>query len=176
MIIMGDSEQKIAVFPERILKELDSGRYDFNGLRTSEEAEGLGLDYLGAIADNYRFVGLLSASPNPIIEAIGRYLKTDNYFSSELEIKNNKYTGRVIRILSNEAKKQAIHGILDHSLIKSLKLGFGDSTGDIEMLSFVDHAFVINPHQEEIKTIAKKSKWNLVDSNNIISTLKKIIK
>lgn len=119
---------------------------------------------------------LISASPTPIIEAIGRYFKIDNHFSTELEIRDNIYTGKVIRILSNEAKKQSIQGIVDPSLIKSLKLGFGDSTGDIEMLSYVDHAFVINPHQEEIKKIAKENKWNLVNSDNIISIVKKITK
>ncbi len=118
---------------------------------------------------------LISAAASPSIEAIARFLGTDKYFASDLEIKASKYTGRVSKMLNNEGKKYAIHRVMGHLKGNSLKLGFGDSTGDVEMLLAVDHAFVINPHQEEIKKIAKENNWSLVANETVISEVFKTL-
>ena len=118
---------------------------------------------------------LISAAASPSIEAIARFLGIDKYFASILEIKANKYTGGVSQMTNNEEKKHAIHRVMGKLNDISLKLGFGDSTGDVEMLSAVDYAFVINPHQEEITKIAKDKKWFLTTSDTIISEVRKIL-
>jgi len=156
---------------------------------TSEKVIELGDEFVSKDAKLFPFVKdlfklleekdfqiyLISAAASPCVEAIARLLETDKYFASELEIKANKYTGEVSQMLNNQEKKHAIHRVMGHLSKNSLKLGFGDSTGDIEMLSSVDHAFVINPHQDQIKQIAKENNWSLVTSDNIISEVRKTL-
>jgi HAD superfamily hydrolase (TIGR01490 family) len=101
------------------------------------------------LLENHQFTTyLLSAAASPSTQAIAHYLKTDKYFVSELEIKNGKYTGKVLNILNDEAKSHTVHRILGHLSKSSYKIGFGDSTGDIAMLELMNDAFVINPHQQ----------------------------
>lgn len=119
---------------------------------------------------------LISASAAPIVEAVGRFLHTDKLFASELEVENGVFTGNVAKMLNDEEKKHTIHRIMGHLADKSLKLGFGDSTGDIPMLSAVDYAFVINPHQKEMSTITKEKGWNLVTKESIFVEVEKILK
>jgi HAD superfamily hydrolase (TIGR01490 family) len=117
---------------------------------------------------------LLSAAASPIAQAVARYLHTDKYFTSELEIKHGKYTGNVLNILNDEAKSQTIHRILGHLSQSSYKIGFGDSTGDLAMLELMDDAFVINPHQPQMKTLVRKNHWHLVTHANILHQVKQL--
>lgn len=118
---------------------------------------------------------LISAAANPCIEAIARFLKTDKYFASELEIIADKYTGKILKMLNNEEKRHTIRHIMGHLSENSLKLGFGDSTGDTQMLLSVNHAFVINPHQKEIIKLAKEMKWSLGTNETILSEVRKTL-
>lgn len=115
---------------------------------------------------------LISGAASPLIEAVGRLFNIDKYFASELELIENFYTGKVIKFLNAENKHNTIKNIIGEEIKKHFSLAFGDSLGDIEMLSIVNHAFVINPHQKEMIEISKNNKWFLVTSKNIISYVK----
>ena len=69
-------------------------------------------DLFKILERNYFQTYLISAAASPSIEAIARFLKTDKYFSSDLEVKANKYTGKVSQMLNNEEKRHAIHRIM----------------------------------------------------------------
>lgn len=119
---------------------------------------------------------LVSGSAFPSVQAIGEWLGIDNYFASELEIKSQFYTGKVTQMLNNEKKKHVLSRITNNEDKNVLTFGFGDSTGDVEMLSAVDHAFIINPHQEEVKQIAKRNRWNLVTNADVIPKVHQLLK
>ncbi len=117
---------------------------------------------------------IISADGTPVVEAIGDYLGVDMAYASELERKNGAYTGRVLRMLNFEEKAHLVHRILGH-LGKSLKIGFGDSEGDVDMLSHMDHAFLYQPKEKKLIEHAKSEGWYVVDENNILLTVKQVL-
>jgi len=117
---------------------------------------------------------LISGSYIQIIEVIAKLLGADLCFASELDIVNNHYSGTVKRMMNDEEKSIQLQAVLkDHSDIFSL--GFGDTTGDIFMLSEVDKAFVVNPHQEEMQKISQEKGWSIVTPDTILDTVKEAL-
>ena len=113
-------------------------------------------------------IHLVSAAAGPIADGMARFLKTTNYFCSDFEVVENKYTGKVVKFLNNDEKSQAAESVLSKFPGNHLTIAFGDTTGDAEMLSLVNHAFVINPHQPEMINLTKKNSWNLVTNEDIL--------
>jgi HAD superfamily hydrolase (TIGR01490 family) len=119
---------------------------------------------------------LISTAPQIIVEAIGKHIGTTKCFGSELEIKEGKYTGEVLHLLNFEEKKHVVHRIMGHLSEKSLKVAFGDSTGDVEMLQSADQAFLINPHQQEMYDMARSRGWVITqDAKVMIEEIKKLM-
>jgi HAD superfamily hydrolase (TIGR01490 family) len=117
---------------------------------------------------------LISGSCIQIIEVIAKLLGADLCFASELNIIDNAYSGTVKRMMNDEEKSIQLQSVLkDHSDIFSL--GFGDTTGDIFMLSEVDTAFVVNPHQEEMQKTAKEKGWEIVTAETILEAVKRAL-
>ena len=117
---------------------------------------------------------LISGTINPFLEAFTNYLDIDNFYSSELEIENGIYTGRVKKVLHFDEKKKLINDLMK-GVENCEKIGFGDSTGDVEMLSHMDEAFVYEPFEEEMIEIANEKGWNLVSKDNILEVVRKRI-
>ena len=118
---------------------------------------------------------VISADPSPTVEALANFLELDTYYASELEKTGNEYTGKVLNVLNDEDKKAQVEKILSDINEPHITFGFGDSTGDIHMLSAVDHAFVVNSHQEELDRVAKEKGWNMVTSESILSKVEKVL-
>lgn len=118
---------------------------------------------------------LVSGSPTPNVEAIGSAVGSDRTLCTALAILNNKYTGKVVHMMDDIEKKKTIVSKCRLDGTDSIKIGFGDSTGDLAMLSLCDHTFVINPHQEEMVELSKAKGWNLVTSGNILEVVKKTL-
>lgn len=114
---------------------------------------------------------LISAAASPSVEAVTDFLGIKKFFSSNLVIKNGVYTGETENILNYEEKKKLIHRIIGH-LGKCKRVGFGDSSGDIDMLSSVDIAFLYNPQSKDLKRIAEEKGWHIVNKKNILKTVK----
>jgi HAD superfamily phosphoserine phosphatase-like hydrolase len=68
---------------------------------------------------------LISAAASPSAEAVARSLKTDKFFASKLEIKNKKYTGKVLKILNDHEKQHVISNVLAEIDGDGLKIGLG---------------------------------------------------
>jgi HAD superfamily hydrolase (TIGR01490 family) len=107
-------------------------------------------------------------------EAVGEYLSVDRCLTSELEIKNGRYTGNVVKMMNYDEKIHTIHRVLGH-LKDCLTFGFGDSLGDLAMLESMDEAFVYTPHHHELINIAKQKKWHIVDKDSINKTVKIVL-
>lgn len=115
---------------------------------------------------------LISAGPSPIIEAIGSILEATQTFSTTLEIMDGIYTGELVLMLHYEEKEKLLHALLENSSETSLNIGFGDSTGDIEMLSQMQKVFITNPHQENVIELAKRNKWLITqEADQIIAEI-----
>ena len=104
---------------------------------------------------------LISGSAQPIAAAIANHLGFNSYAASIPEIKNGRYTGKVVSVMDFEHKHIAMHNILAPHSNTSFTLAFGDSNGDIDMLSQTDLAFVIDPSHPTIIQTAKQNSWHI---------------
>ncbi len=118
---------------------------------------------------------LISAAANPPIQAIADFLKSDRVYASGLEVKEGAYTGRVELMLNYDEKVKLIHSLTKH-LTDAYKIGFGDSMGDVDMLSQMAVSFLYKPKVEELISLASEKGWFLVNETTIIDTVKSNIR
>lgn len=156
------------------IRQVDEYKKEF--METKERLNPWVKDIFNVLEGKGFTIYLISASPNPNIEAIADYLKCDKYSTSELELKNGKYTGKILNMLNYEEKLHKIHRILGHLTKNSFKIGFGDSSGDVDMLSLMDEAFLYQPHQKKLIQVAKNRGWRVVNENNILETVKQVLR
>ena len=118
--------------------------------------------------NNYE-IFLISAGIDPAIKAIAEYLGINNFYTSTQKVLNGKYTDQDIHILHSSDKEEIINSLLNdikHS--ESINIGWGDTTGDKSMLSQVDLAFVVNPHQQEMLDLSKENNWIVTSDASIM--------
>jgi phosphoserine phosphatase len=107
-------------------------------------------------------------------EAVAEYFSLSGYVSTEMEVVNGMFTGNIRRSLAKkEGKRDAIGHILSHHPHED-SLAFGDSEGDIDMLSKVAHAFCINA-TEGLLDVACTQGWHIVTPLTIIEEVKKLL-
>lgn len=118
---------------------------------------------------------LVSGSLNFIVRAIAQHTHADLYHATTPEVDEHScYTGNISHQLDDVEKLKIIKNSYD--LTHATLLGFGDSTGDIPMLSLTHHAFIINPHQAELNVLAQQNpNYHLVDEDSIQQEVMKII-
>lgn len=104
-------------------------------------------------------VYLASAAITVNVESAAEILGIDKFFSSEFTIVDGIYSGDIKDILHSHLKEKKIVDIVSSISPKPFTIGIGDSTGDVGMLSLMDKAFIVNPHQEEIIRIADENGW-----------------
>lgn len=106
--------------------------------------------------------------------AVADYFSLSGYVSTEMEVVNGMFSGNISRSLAKkEGKRDAIGHILSRYSHDG-SLAFGDSEGDIDMLSKVAHAFCINA-TEGLLEVAYSSGWHIVTPSTIIEEVKKLL-
>lgn len=118
---------------------------------------------------------LVSGSVDFIIKAIAKKTGADLYHATTPELDLNKtYTGNITHQLDDIEKEKIIKQ--NYDLAHATVLAFGDSTGDVPMLSLANHGFIINPHQPELlKLAAENPNYHLVEEANIIKSVSQVL-
>ena len=103
---------------------------------------------------------LFSTSWNIIIKPVKEYLNTDYQISTEIESKQNIFTGKI--------KSRAVYGIdkvkiinkflKNNNLDKNKIIAYADHISDFNLLKFVDIPVAVNPDYK-LRKIAKKNNW-----------------
>lgn len=103
---------------------------------------------------------LLTGSLDFLIEPIATALQVARCFASQLEQIDGVYTGHLIPPLPyGEGKRQLIEQLArDLSLDLPLCYAYGDSPGDLALLSAVGHPTVINPIRG-MAQMARQHRW-----------------
>lgn len=122
--------------------------------------------HLGEHLEKEHHVILLSASIEPVVEAIARHLKVTSFFSTQLGITNEHYNGKLD--FDMEGKKK--HKFHEHYSAVSEKYVYfySDNKEDIDLLNVVDEPTVVSFESDY------ETHWKLKKTKD--STLKFIIK
>jgi phosphoserine phosphatase len=104
-------------------------------------------------------------------QAVADRFSVAGYVSSEMEAKDGVFTGDVGRSLARrEGKSAAIEHLLK-TYPRQNSMAFGDSEGDIDMLSKVEHAFCINA-TEGLAEVASIRRWNMVTPSSVLEAVR----
>lgn len=109
------------------------------------------------------FLVAISGSPSYIVSGYAKKIGFNLFFGSELEVKNGKFTGRVLSVDSADHKSKIIKGLLKAYPGLDLKnsLAVGDTESDIDMLKMVGRPVAFNPNLQ-LARYARKKKWQVV--------------
>lgn len=110
---------------------------------------------------------LISAGIDPAIRAIADILGVTGFFTSTQKIVNSIYTDQDIKILHSDSKEQIVRSMIEKYKPEDT-IGFGDTTGDIGILSLMDLGFVIHPHQQELIDLSEQKGWVITEDVNVM--------
>jgi HAD superfamily phosphoserine phosphatase-like hydrolase len=119
---------------------------------------------------NYGMTIGISGSPIEVVSLVGRMFNFDITYGSELEIKDEIYTGRMRQnMIIKETKEDVLEKIVKKNRIDLEKsFGFGDTEQDLAILSKVKHPVALNPNIK-LLNIVKKNGWLFFNSNNNVA-------
>jgi HAD superfamily hydrolase (TIGR01490 family) len=125
--------------------------------------------------DGY-FLFAVSGSPTDIVKPFADYLGFHGSCGREYEIKNGRYTGRVLNDKEmNLNKDQLVKQYLaEHGLTANFKKSFaiGDTETEIPLLKIVGRPIAFNPNRQ-LADYAKKHKWQIIlERKDVVYNLK----
>lgn len=115
---------------------------------------------------------LISASLEFCVKAIADILGVKNYYGTVAVTQNDRYTGALELVLNFEEKHSLVHRLLDETKHEK-HVGFGDSEGDVDMLSAMDKAVVYNPKSQNLVSLATERGWFIANEENILEFARK---
>jgi HAD superfamily hydrolase (TIGR01490 family) len=127
---------------------------------------------------NYGITIGISGAPKEVVEFLGKYLKFDLCYGTELEVENGICTGKMkLNLIIKETKEAILEKIIKEKNINlSESFGFGDTDQDLSFLSKVGTPIALNPDVEMLK-LFKKNKWLFFTSkDDVVKNIKKILK
>jgi HAD superfamily phosphoserine phosphatase-like hydrolase len=110
------------------------------------------------VSTNYQFIS----------EAVVSRFNLQGFVSSEAEVKDDRFTGRVAKSLAGN--KGEVVGLLER-YPKEGTIAVGDSENDIEMLEKVEIPICFNP-DERLRGVANNKGWPVVNESTIVDVLK----
>ncbi|MBW4062245.1 HAD-IB family hydrolase [Candidatus Saccharibacteria bacterium] len=117
---------------------------------------------------------LVTGEPLFVAEAIAEIYSLSGYYGTHYQLADGAFTGEVVSYLASRHEKQrAIKHLLDdHAVANSL--AFGDSEGDIEMLSSVAHPICVNPNAG-LREHANKNNWPCVSEDKVEQSVREAL-
>lgn len=117
---------------------------------------------------------LVTGEPDFVAKSVVDLFSLTGYIASTLSVNDNIYTGKAEIILSAGVDKlHALKGTIDR-YTRTQSLAFGDSEGDIEMLSCVEIPVCINP-SDKLRVIATNNHWHIVSPDEVQSLVKELL-
>jgi HAD superfamily hydrolase (TIGR01490 family) len=91
-------------------------------------------------------VFLVSSSPVAFIAVLGEVLGVDGVTATEAEVRDGRYTGRILRLCHGEGKAEAVREAAEANHIDlAVSYAYGDSfASDLRMLEAVGHPVCVN--------------------------------
>ncbi len=115
----------------------------------------------------------ISGSPSYIVSSYAKTIGFDLCFGTELEVINEKFTGKAVSLDSAFHKSKIVKSLateLNVDLKNSIAVG--DTESDVAMLSLVGKPLAFNPNLQ-LTRVAKKNGWKIVvERKNVIFEVK----
>jgi len=113
------------------------------------------------IKQNYEII-LVSASIYEIVNELKEFLSLKEAIATQLEIKNNKYTGNIVGMVPyGKNKADAIKEMVkNRGFSLDGSYAYADHISDLPLLEIVSNPIVVNPDKELLKT-ARDRGWNV---------------
>ena len=110
-------------------------------------------------------VVIASGSFTPALDLIGKYFGVTDLIGTQLEVSNDRYTGRMIPpVITGKAKAAVVRELLFARGVKvnwSSSYAYGDSFTDREMLSLVGHPVAVYP-DKKLFALATEHNWEMI--------------
>ncbi len=123
-------------------------------------------DLLSYIYDHKKFnhrMILVSEAITPLARKFRELVGAKEAHGTELEIKNGEYTGRIVRLMRGEEKRDRVKHLAENeNLVLQKSYAYGDSEYDVPMLKLVGNPVVVKPHSSGLYTYAKRRGWEVV--------------
>ncbi len=106
-------------------------------------------------------VALLTGTNRIIAEPIAQYLGVTDLLATELEVKNDQFTGKFIEpFLMKEGKVTMAESYCrnHHSSLNKTAF-YADSITDLPLLEKVGRAVIVNPRNQDLADLAQKRQW-----------------
>lgn len=105
-----------------------------------------------------RDIWIVSASLDFFVKPFAEYLQINKYLASSAEVKNGKFTGKLLNDIYQN-KQVAIEDLsTNHGYDLDLCYAYSDSISDKDMLSCVGHPIAVNP-DNKLRKLAIQQKW-----------------
>lgn len=106
-------------------------------------------------------VAIITTTIEPVAQRFSKIINATLISSTELEVKNNKYTGKTINGINDTAKK--LYFLKRNTPGFNELLVITDHENDIDLLKLADKAIVVNP-TKRLLNFAKKKNWEIITS------------
>jgi len=110
-------------------------------------------------------VVIVSGSFTPCLEMIGEHFGVTDLIGTQLEIQNERYTGKIIPpLITGIAKAEKIRELLStysEAVDWDSSYAYGDSFTDRDMLNLVGHPVAVYP-DKKLHKLAKEKNWEIV--------------
>jgi HAD superfamily hydrolase (TIGR01490 family) len=110
-------------------------------------------------------VVIASGSFTPALDLIGQHFGVADLIGTQLEVSNDKYTGRMtLPVITGKAKAEKIRGLLSARNVDvdwPSSYAYGDSFTDREMLNLVGHPVAVYP-DKKLFTLATQQNWEII--------------
>ena len=92
-------------------------------------------------------VFLVSSSPRQFVTVLGSLLGVDGVAATDAELRDGRYTGRILRFCHGSAKAESVRELAAaHGVDLAVSYAYGDSfVSDLAMLETVGHPVCVNP-------------------------------
>ena len=103
-------------------------------------------------------VVLVTTSFEPIAKFAAKFFHIPEYTSTKLEVKNNKYTGKILGKINYKDEK--VERLANYNFEGSF--AYSDHNSDIPLLKMATYRYTVNPNKK-LRTYAKNHGWFILD-------------
>lgn len=166
----------IEIFAKSI-QGIDSDLLYEDLVRYFEENKELFFEYFSEVLPELNAhydVYLVTSSAQFMADAICKKFDLAGFISTEFEVVDNKFTGRITKSLFTGNEKLEVKHLLDKYGYKN-SLAVGDSENDVSMLKLVENPICINA-SPELEKYAKENGWKSESIYTIENSLLALLK